>query len=69
MSTPRFAERSVTERDMSIAEAAGFNFCRVFLNYHVWEAEPELFLDNVLHFVATAHAHGVSVMPIPFDLW
>ena len=49
---------SVTERDMGIAEATGFNFCRVFLNYHVWEADPEHFLKNVQHFVATAHAHG-----------
>jgi hypothetical protein len=60
--------RSVTERDMAIAQATGFNFCRVFLNYHVWEADPQRFVENVQHFVATAHGHGVSVMPIPFDL-
>ena len=72
-----------TKRDMAIAQAAGFNFCRVFLNYHVWLADVAAaeqpdnnikngskgqFLQNLQHFVATAHAHGVSVMPIAFDL-
>ena len=61
-------DRATTERDLAIASAAGFNFCRVFLNFHVWEAEEEVFLGKLKHFVATAHAHGVSVMPIPFDL-
>lgn len=60
--------RAATERDMTIAEKTGFNFCRVFLNFHVWEAEQHRFLENLQHFVATAHAHGVAVMPIPFDL-
>jgi hypothetical protein len=60
--------KAATERDMAIAEQTGFNFCRVFLNFHVWEAQPAEFLANVQHFIATAHAHGVSTMPIPFDL-
>ena len=60
--------KAATERDMAIAQQTGFNFCRVFLNYHVWEAQPAEFLANVQHFIATAHAHGVNTMPIPFDL-
>jgi hypothetical protein len=39
--------RAVTERDMAIAAATGFNFCRIFLNFHVWDAEQERFLSNL----------------------
>lgn len=61
-------DRSTIERDMAIAQKTGFNFCRVFLNFHVWSATPVEFIGNLQHFVRTAHANGISVMPIPFDL-
>lgn len=47
---------------------AGANFIRVFLSYTVWAAQPSAFLSNVAHFVASAHALNMSVMPVPFDL-
>lgn len=60
--------RKIVERDMAIAQRTGFNFARVFLNFHVWDAQRQTFLDNVRHFLTTAHAHGIDVMPMPFDL-
>jgi hypothetical protein len=61
-------DRPMVERDMAIARRTGFNFARVFLNYHVWDAQRGVFLQNLKHFVATAHANGISTMPIPWDL-
>ena len=61
-------DRATVERDMGIAQKAGFNFARVFLNYVVWATQGRAFLRNLQHFVATAHAHGIRTMPIPFDM-
>ena len=59
---------TVVERDMMIARNTGFNFARVFLNFHVWDALQNTFLDRVEHFLQTAHANGIDVMPVVFDL-
>lgn len=61
-------DHSVVERDMAIAQRTGFNFARVFLNFHVWDAERDMFLEKVRHFLASAHSYGIDVMLIPFDL-
>ena len=53
------------ERDLSIAAGLGFNFARVFLNFAVWDAQRDAFLQNVAHFLRTAHAHGISVKREP----
>ena len=37
-------------------QAAGFNFCRVFLNYHVWVADPAGFVAKV-----SKHIHSIYV--------
>ena len=56
------------KRDMEYAARAGFNFARVFLNYHVYVAERERFLEKVKRFVEAADGFGIAVMPIAFDL-
>ena len=45
---------------MRIARDTGFNFARVFLNFHVWDAQRDTFLANLRHFVSTAYVpmHG-----------
>ena len=61
-------DAAAVERDMAIAQAAGFDFCRVFLNFYVWDALRGAFLHHLAHFLGAAHARGIDVMPIAFDM-
>jgi hypothetical protein len=50
-----------TERDMGYAQAAGFNFARVFLSYTVWsESNSSMFLSRMQHFVAFRAAISIA---------
>jgi len=54
-------------RELALAAEAGFNSCRVFLQFLVWDAERDGFLKTFDSFLAAANMNGISVMPILFD--
>jgi len=55
------------KRELAIGAKTGYNSCRVFLQYIVWENERGRFLELFGDFCETAHSCGISVMPILFD--
>lgn len=55
------------DRELGWARALGFNTVRVFLNFVVWEAEPEKFKVNFRRFLKIANKHELQVLPILFD--
>ena len=55
------------DKELALASQWGLNSVRVFLNYVVWEAEPEAFKKNFAAFLDLCEKHGISVMPILFD--
>ena len=61
-----FDEKTI-DKELALAHAWGMNSVRVFLNYVVWEYEPEVFKKNFKTFLDMAGKHGISVMPILFD--
>jgi len=60
-------DAEAVNKELGIASETGFNSCRVFLQFLVWEAERDGFLDTFDSFLSTAAKHGISVMPILFD--
>ncbi|MCL2816729.1 MAG: cellulase family glycosylhydrolase [Oscillospiraceae bacterium] len=59
--------RETIKRELSIAAETGYNSCRVFLQYIVWENERGGFLETFGDFCEIAKSAGISVMPILFD--
>nr|CAA9228918.1 GH5_13 / GH5 [uncultured Armatimonadetes bacterium] len=57
----------VIERELTWAGQIGFNTCRVFLQYLVWEADPRGFLDRLDGFLDVADRNGLSTLVILFD--
>jgi hypothetical protein len=55
------------DRELGYAHKGGYNSIRVFLQYAVWEDEPERFLKTFDQFLAISEKNGISVMPIFFD--
>lgn len=55
------------EREFGWAEQIGFNSCRVFLHYLVWEADPDGLLERIDQFLAVADRHRLSTMICLFD--
>ena len=55
------------EKELALAREWGMNSVRVFLNYVVWEAEPESLKKNFRTFLKLAEKQGISVMPVLFD--
>jgi hypothetical protein len=53
--------------ELALASGIGYNSCRVFLQFLVWEAERDGFLNTFDNFLSLAHKHGISVVPILFD--
>jgi len=53
--------------ELAVAAETGYNSCRVFLQFLVWDTECDRFLTNLGKFISTADKHGISVMPILFD--
>ena len=54
-------------KELAVAAETGFNSCRVFLQFLVWEFERDGFLNTLDNFLSIACKHGISVMPIFFD--
>ena len=55
------------EREMALAEGIGLNCARVFVQYLVWENDPEGLKKRMDKFMDIAHRHGVQVVWVLFD--
>jgi hypothetical protein len=60
-------DTETTDRELGWAKDWGINSVRVFLNYVVWEAEPDRLKTNFKKFLDIAGKHGITVMPVLFD--
>jgi len=54
-------------KELAVAADTGFNSCRVFLQFLVWDKERDDFINTFENFLSIAKKHGISVMPILFD--
>ena len=61
-----FDEATIT-REMEWAGRVGFNSCRVFVQYLVWESDGAGLVERLGRFLELATAHGISTMPTLFD--
>lgn len=55
------------ERELGWAREIGFNCCRVFLQFLVWDADRTGFLARLERFLEIAARNGLAVVPILFD--
>jgi endo-1,4-beta-mannosidase len=55
------------DKELGWAASIGFNTVRVFLQYIVWEDDPDGFKQRFSIFLDIAEKHRISVMPILFD--
>ena len=55
------------DRELGWAAEIGFNTCRVFLQYIVWESDPAGLKGRLDSFLAIAAKHGLSTVPVLFD--
>ncbi len=55
------------DRELALAEKAGFNCLRVVLPMVVWEHDPKAFKDRLESFVAICDKRGIKVMFSLFD--
>jgi hypothetical protein len=60
-------DRETVKRELATGAETGYNSCRVFLQYIVWENERDSFLETFNDFCEIAHSNNISVMPILFD--
>lgn len=60
-------DRATIDRELGWAEEIGFNSCRIFLQYLVWEADPSGLLNRVDQFLSVAERHGLRTMICLFD--
>jgi len=60
-------DAQMIDRELGWAESLGYNTVRVFLNFVVWQADPNGLRDRFERFLQIADDHGISVMPILFD--
>lgn len=58
---------STVARELRWARDFGFNGCRVFVQYLVWESEREALLDRFEQFLSVAADNGILVTPVLFD--
>lgn len=55
------------DRELGWASSLGMNSVRVFLQYLVWEDDPDGLLDRMDEFLMIADRHGISTMFVFFD--
>ena len=60
-------DRETIKRELNWAAQAGYNSCRIFLQYILWENQRDIFMANFTDFCNIAESYGLSVMPILFD--
>ena len=54
-------------RELGWAHDIGFNCCRIFVQYLVWEADPVGMVDRLSQFLGVAREHGIKTLVILFD--
>lgn len=54
------------DRELRWASEIGFNTCRVYLPYLVWDADTEAFKTRMERFLDIAESHGISVTFVHF---
>ena len=54
-------------QELGWAQGAGYNNLRVFMQYLVWEHDPEGLKKRIDQFLTIADKHGMKVMPVLFD--
>ncbi|MEN8137083.1 MAG: glycoside hydrolase family 2 TIM barrel-domain containing protein [Bacteroidota bacterium] len=54
-------------RELGYAEKIGMNSMRVFLNFLVWQENPEAYISRIDHFLNIARTHHIKIMFIFFD--
>ena len=57
----------IIKKELRLAADSGFNSCRVFLPFLVWEMQRNKFMENLIDFCNIAGSCGLSVMPVLFD--
>jgi hypothetical protein len=55
------------EREMNTATTVGFNCARVFVQYLVWESDPEGLKTRMDQLLQMASRHGIRIMWVLFD--
>ena len=60
-------DEATIERELALAEDIGLNSVRVFLQYLVYEDQPNAMLERFDSFCTMAQRHGLSVLPVLFD--
>lgn len=58
---------AVIEEELGWAMDIGYNTCRVFLQYLVWENEKEQYYKNFETFLKICETKNISVIPVLFD--
>lgn len=60
-------DEATIRRELRWARDLGMNTVRVFLQYIVWEAEGDAFLNTFERFLSIAKENDMTVLPILFD--
>ena len=55
------------DKELAAASLIGYNSCRVFLQYIVWQHEGEKFTNNFERFLTICKNNKLNVLPIFFD--
>ena len=55
------------EKELAVAAECGYNSCRVFLQYIVWQNEKDRFIANFDRFLDVCKKNAITVLPIFFD--
>jgi hypothetical protein len=55
------------DRELGWAQELGFNTCRIFIQYLVWQHDPEGLMNRLERFLQVASKHGISTMFCLFD--
>lgn len=55
------------DRELALAQGIGLNCARVFLQYLVWESDPEGLKERMDTFLGIAAKHGIKTMFVLFD--
>jgi len=54
-------------KELSWAASYGYNTARVFLQFLVWQDDPQGYLDRFEQFLKIAHQNNIKIMPVFFD--
>ena len=58
---------ALNDRELGLAESAGIDIMRVFLQDQLWQQDPKGFVQRLDAFLGIASRHGIRVMFVLFD--